>query len=301
MKPLRQRSNPANANKNGPSTKSTTRFGAVNYFHTKHMIAALGLLGATSFWLFAQISTKGWDVSITVIQQSAVVLSLCFILDNMIQCIFPLCKRHRVMAHFSLGLCQHTVYAIAYLISANTFASIWQPVYFGYYMWTNVLLITNPHQFFPMFHLFYSIHHSISFIITGSWILVSTCCPWETYIVRAVVIWLCSDMYLYGLNVYRSLCFSHNGDSSLDKALFLKLKFMVFCLERIQRCIAYVQAFVASKGDFSSLAWTVFWTGLFNDVLDASFQLRSLCRELYSADNIDADDTAANDGQLDRC
>jgi len=240
-------------------------------FLKKTTIPPICLLGTTFFWVFAQIKTKGYLEAANLIKNSAVVLSFCFIFENIIRAIFPSCTKVCVLVHFSLGLCQHVVYAVTYLIKDDLFRDYWQPIYFGYYMWTITLLVARPNVFFGKFYTFYTIHHTFSFIITGSWVLI-TCCPWEPYIYRGVLLWLSSDVYLYGINTYRSL------SPGIDRTDFRSLQMKAFVLERIHRSSAYIQAFILTDGKLSPLAWTVFGTGILNDIVDIYFQLQSICR-----------------------
>lgn len=114
---------------------------------------------------------------------------------------------------------------------------------------------------------------------TGTWALVHG--DWEPYVVRGVVIWLTSDIYVYSINTYRAI-----DPQNVNKDVFQKLQLGAFCLERVQRIAAYVQAFIITKGSLSTVAWVIFGTGMSNDVLDASFQLRSILAKNFSKKNI---------------
>jgi hypothetical protein len=133
-----------------------------------------------------------------------------------------------------------------------------------------ILLATRPNLFFPMFNIFYSIHHCLAFFITGVWALQPN--PiWEGYMVRAAMIWLTSDIYVYSNNIYRAL------DPSRGRTKFFRqLQVRAFCAERIHRCAAYLQALIICKGSTTPFGWVVFGTMISIDLLDITFQLHSI-------------------------
>ena len=69
------------------------------------------------------------------------------------------------------------------------------------------MLLIKQQQLFPMFCVFYTIHHIISFFITGTWINNGPCCAEDdnNFILRTIVIWLSADIWIYSQNIYWSL------------------------------------------------------------------------------------------------
>lgn len=117
-------------------------------------------------------------------------------------------------------------------ISPTLFIDVWTSVFFGFYLWTWMMLLTQRQQLFPMFRVFYIIHHTITFFITGAWIIVN---PWYSeddnyFIYRACVIWLSTDIWNSSLRIsYRSL------RPNTDKTIIRNMKTIAFGLERIHR------------------------------------------------------------------
>lgn len=268
------------SNQTIPQTTSTSS--------SRHLLASACSCSATAFWLFAQAMAtsrdneqnyeeeeyyyQGTTTMTTLIKDSASVMALCFILENAIQILCPACERHYVLVHYTLGLIQLMSYLVSYLIGVDTFNRIWQPIFFGYYMWTNVLLVAKPNVFFPKFCTFYFTHHTMSFFVTGTWALVPG--GWEQFISRGAMLWFTSGTYDYVLSIYRAIYSSQQ----VDMALYRKLRIGVFWLERIHRVAAYVQAFVLTKGflGVSVTGWIVFGTTMVMDILDTYFQVNSL-------------------------
>jgi hypothetical protein len=269
---------------------------------TNRIASSLCIVLATCFWLFTQLfaNKKNWDDagreadendreaartpdlfnSTLLLKEAATVLASCFIIENLIHVSFPHCEKTYVLTHYFVGCIVQIAYFLIYFFAGDeVMIRTWRPIYFGYYMWTNILMMAKPHVFFPKFRLFYSIHHVVSFFITGTWALVQG--DWELYVVRGVVIWLTSDIYVYSINTYRAI-----NVQKVNKNVFQKLQLGAFCLERMHRIAAYVQAFIITKGSLSTIAWVIFGTGMFNDVLDASFQLRSILVKNFSEKNI---------------
>ena len=266
--------------------------------------SSLCIFLATCFWLFAQLfaNKRNWDDtgrdaaengrvaatptstddlfnSTLLLKEAATVLASCFIIENLIHVIFPRCEKKYVLTHYFIGCIVQIAYFLIYVFAGSEVTiRIWRPIYFGYYMWTNIIMMAKPHVFFPAFRLFYTIHHVVSFFITGTWALVDG--DWEPYVVRGVVIWLTSDIYVYSINTYRSI-----DPQKVNKNVFQKLQLGAFCFERVHRIVAYVQAFMITKGNLSTIAWVIFGTGMSNDVLDASFQLRSILAKNFSNKN----------------
>lgn len=218
--------------------------------------------------------------STLLLKEAATVLASCFVIENLIHAILPHCENKYVLTHYFVGCIVQIAYVLIYCFAGDeVMIRTLRPIYFGYYMWTNITMMAKPHVFFPVFRLFYSIHHVVSFFTTGTWALVHG--DWEPYVVRGVVIWLTSDIYVYSINTYRAI-----DPQNVNKDVFQKLQLGAFCLERVQRIAAYVQAFIITKGSLSTVAWVIFGTGMSNDVLDASFQLRSILAKNFSKKNI---------------
>jgi len=221
----------------------------------------------TVYWLFAASTLDGFG---SIVQNAAVALAACFATVEVVSVCFPSLERLYVTMHFGLGLCQNALYIASFAVDISFFQKIWTSAYFGYYLWTMIVIVSRSSEFFRMFRVFYTVHHTISFIITGSWLLVSPCCPQETYLLRGIMIWLSSDIWIYFLNVTRSI------RPDIDVATIRRAQLVIFFIERVHRFSAYIQAFVITKGNLNELDWVVFGTGFFNDMVDAAFQAHSL-------------------------
>ena len=239
---------------------------------TMHLITALCFVTCTTFWLtslFLYHPNAWW-----VIQNALGVLAVCFVAETTVASLAPSLETRLVLMHFSLGLAQNILYIFLFVKSPSLFAEVWTSLFFGYYLFTWIMMLTKKSEFFYMFRVFYTIHHTISFFITGSWIFVSPCCTGDDndFIYRAVVIWLSADIWIYSLNIFRSIW------PKTDKNIIRRMQTVVFGIERIHRSAAYFQPLTVPASSANTLMWVVLGTGLFNDVVDASFQLKSLCK-----------------------
>lgn len=237
-----------------------------------HLITALCFVTCTTFWLaslFLYHPNAWW-----VIQNAFVTLAVCFVAETTVGCLAPSLETRLVLMHFSLGWVQNIVYILLFVMSPSLFAEAWTSLYFGYYLFTWIMMLTKKREFFSMFRLFYTIHHTISFFITGSWIIVSPCCSRDNndFIYRAIVIWLSADIWIYSLNIFRSIW------PKTNKNIIRRMQTVIFGIERIHRSIAYFQPLTVPASNNNTLMWVVLGTGLFNDVVDSSFQLQSLCK-----------------------
>jgi len=237
-----------------------------------HLFTVGCFVVCTFFWLLALVKyhPQPW----LVVQNAFISLTVCFTLDTFVACVAPGLSSRLVTMHFSLGALQNILYIILLNIGTDLFAKVWTSIYFGYYQWTWIMLLTHCREFFPMFRVFYTIHHAISFFITGSWIIIGLCCfaNDNDFIYRAIVIWLSSDLWVYSLNIYRSL------RPETDKDFIRKWQTIVFGIERVHRSVAYLQPLTVPASRYNLLMWVVLSTGLFNDIVDAAFQLHSLCK-----------------------
>lgn len=238
-------------------------------FSKTELAASAAIIVATLFNTMAQVTVDKSN-AMFLFKNSACVLSLCFFIENVLHTFIPSCQKPYVLTHFVLGWIQQLCYLILYFVEFDSFMTYWRPIFFGYYIWTMILLATRPNLFFPIFHIFYSIHHCLAFFITGVWALQPN--PiWEGYMVRAAMIWLTSDIYVYSNNIYRAL------DPSRGKTKFFRqLQIGAFCAERIHRCAAYLQALIICKGTSTPFGWVVFGTMISIDLLDITFQLYSI-------------------------
>lgn len=238
-------------------------------FNKTEQIASAAIIMAILFHTVAQVTVDESN-AMFLFKNSACVLSFGFFIENVLHAFIPSCQKPYVLTHFVLGWIQQLCYLILYFVEFDSFMTYWRPIFFGYYVWTMILLATRPNLFFPMFNIFYSIHHCLAFFITGVWALQPN--PiWEGYMVRAAMIWLTSDIYVYSNNIYRAL------DPSRGKTkLFRQLQIGAFCAERIHRCAAYLQALIICKGTSTPFGWVVFGTMISIDLLDIAFQLKSI-------------------------
>lgn len=238
------------------------------------IISLISFLSCTTFWVGA---ASQLDDFWSTIQNALVALSVCFLAERVVISSWPSLKKPYVTLHFGLGLVQNILYVTTFLADPNIFAKIWTSAYFGYYIWTWTMLVTKVQEFFTLFRIFYTVHHTVSFFITGSWILVGQFCkcPMNLYLIRGIVLWLSSDIWVYLLNFTRSIY------PGMDVQTIRKQQLIVFIIERLQRLAAYIQALVLTQGEMNTLDWVVLGTGFFNDILDASFQARSLSRSFH--------------------
>ena len=230
-------------------------------------LRSLGLILSTAFWIFSLIHSPEVN-AVSTLKNSACILALCFGIEFLVKVTFCKSVSRLTTVHYLLGILQQISFISLYIIGSGIFFKSWPFIYFGYYIWTSLSLITRPEGFFRKFRIFYSIHHTFSFLITGTWLLVRPCCKLNNFLIRGVMLWLSSEIYLYICNLYRSL------NPSLNMKRFRKFQLIAFIAERIQRLSAYIQAFVISSMQLSTFEWVVLGTGIANDILDICFQLK---------------------------
>ena len=151
---------------------------------------------------------------------------------------------------------------------------MWDDVYVGYYAFTIILTITRPETFSQTFKVYYTVHHSLSFLVTGSWALM-TCCEWETYVHRGLMLWLGAGLWSYIHNVYTSI------NPTIGKALFRKLKLVVFAPVQTQKMTSYVRGLIVTGLKPSKLAVVILGTGFVLDFGNAVFVCRSIYRSFF--------------------
>ena len=244
---------------------------------TMHLTTALCFVTSTTFWLVClfRYHPNAWYV----FQNAFAILAVCFVADNTVACLAPSLKRRQVVMHYFLGWVQNLLYILLFVASPSRFEKVWTSLFFGYYLFTWIMMLTQKAEFFFMFRLFYTIHHASAFFITGSWMIVSPCCFLDdnVFIYRAIVIWLSAEIWNDGLNTFRGV------RSKTDKNVLRRMKTVVFVMERIHRSIAYFQPLTVPATQHNTLMWVVLGTGLWNDTLDVSFQLKSLCKHYREA------------------
>ena len=244
---------------------------------TMHLTTALCFVTSTTFWLVClfRYHPNAWYV----FQNAFAILAVCFVADNTAACLAPSLKRRQVVMHYFLGWAQNLLYILLFVASPSRFEKVWTSLFFGYYLFTWIMMLTQKAEFFFMFRLFYTIHHASAFFITGSWMIVSPCCFLDdnVFIYRAIVIWLSAEIWNDGLNTFRGV------RSKTDKNVLRRMKTVVFVMERIHRSIAYFQPLTVPATQHNTLMWVVLGTGLWNDTLDVSFQLKSLCKHYREA------------------
>ena len=176
-----------------------------------------------------------------------------------------------MVSHYVQGLLITATYLVAYAWQPEWFLHNWRAVYFGYYIYEVGVLIVFWERLLSSFRVFYAVHHTVSFVITGLWMLVGG--EWLGYITLGVVIWLTSDVWLYTLSLYRLV-----GRAKPERGVMARWQVYVFVLERAHRAMAYIVPMWLANFSLSPLALVVLGTGLANDVLDASFQWKALRR-----------------------
>jgi len=136
------------------------------------------------------------------------------------------------------------------------------------------MIIVHWRRLFAAFRHFYTIHHTVSFAITGFWMYLDA--EWLDYIILGLFIWLSSDLWVYALSAYRAGPFPKLTPSQLSD-----YRYKIFWVERMHRLLAYVLplGMVYSSGSKPSmLCLVVLGTGLANDVLDATFQWQAIVK-----------------------
>lgn len=247
--------------------------GNQNQRDTLHLTTALCFVTSTTFWLVSlfRYHPNAWYV----FQNAFAILAVCFVIDAIVACLAPSLKRRDVVMHYLLGWVQNLLYIVLFVASPSRFAKVWTSLFFGYYLFTWIMMLTKKDEFFFMYRLFYTIHHTSAFFITGSWMIVSPCCSLDNndFINRGIVLWLSAEIWNDGLNTFRGFW------PNTDKNVLLRMKTVVFVMERIHRTISYFQPLTVPVTRYNTLMWVVLGTGLWNDTLDIIFQLKSLRKQ----------------------
>lgn len=179
-----------------------------------------------------------------------------------------------VFSHFLCGIFVYLGYIYLYVVDHKLFLRSWRSLYFGFYVWDICMIITYWSRLFAAFRHFYTIHHTVSFAITATWMYSGG--EWLYYISLGLVIWLSSDLWVYSLSAYRAGPFS-----KLTRRELSAYRYKIFWVERVHRLLAYVLPLwivFASGSQPSMLCLLVLGTGLANDLLDASFQWKAILK-----------------------
>jgi len=236
-----------------------------------YTISSLCLMSSLVFRLYAQWLSQGIEGLIDLISNATHVLCFCFVLHNVLYSIFPHCENKHVLAHYFIGALHQLCYIFSYLVNEELFLNMWNPIFIGYYMFTIILVITRPNKLPNSFKIYYTIHHSISFLVTGGWALV-TCCPWDTYLLRGLALWLFAGFWSYCLSIHSTI------NPGIPKALFNKLRAIAFVIVQTFKMTAYVQGLIITRFRPSRIALIVLGTGFVIDLCNAMFVLRSIYR-----------------------
>jgi len=224
-----------------------------------------------------------------VLLASAVPFALASIVELCARFLLPGLRQHYVFVHFLVGCFQQVGYFGAYILGDEIFLKVWRPLYFGIYLYTITVLIFRGDECFWNFRVFYVVHHGISFCITGCWQLLDDQ-TWCDALIRGLVLWLTAEIYVYVLNVGRSLQVHYSSTNSRDEdagnrkesrkesRTLAWLQLICFLLERCQRFTAYFSLLVAKDWDVSdsTLTQVVLGTGMANDAVDIWFQWTSI-------------------------
>ncbi len=255
------------------STDTMTKQGKGIQRDTMHLTTALCFVTSTTFWLVClfRYHPNAWYV----FQNAFAILAACYVIDSFVACLAPSLKRRDVVMHYLLGWVQNLLYILLFVASQSRFQKMWTSLFFGYYLFTWIMMLTRKDEFFFMYRVFYTIHHTSAFFVTGSWMIVSPCCLLDNndFINRGIVIWLSAEIWNDGLNTFRGFW------PKTDKNVLLRLKTVVFVMERIHRSFSYFQPLTVPVTRYNTLMWVCLGTGLWNDTLDIFFQLKSLCRQ----------------------
>ncbi len=236
------------------------------------IFATVALLAATTWWLgnLARLEASVSEVA-TILGTAALVAAACLLVHGVVHL---LARRVRlgpplVFSHFLQGSLVFCAYMAALMVEPAVFLDSWRSLYFGYYAYDIAVILIFWRRLFRAFRFFYTVHHVFSLTITGVWMAFGG--PWLDYIILGVAIWLSSDLWTYGLAMYRS-----TWGRGRPRAQIARLRLGVFWLERCHRLMAYVVPWIIADFTLSSFALLVFGTGLANDLLDAGFQWRGI-------------------------
>lgn len=258
-----------------PAPPPTVRRGSTLWPLSQQGVAVVSLSLATLWWLLGLAHSQPAVGGIaSTLSEALLVVLVCFGVRLAVETLIPkkAILSSLVLTHYLQGLLVFVTYVVAFCLEPEWFAKNWQAIYFGYYIYDIATILLYWRKLFSSFRVFYAIHHTVSFGITGLWMLVGG--EWLDYIVLGVVIWLGSDLWLYAMSTYR--CF-HGKRLSANG--IQRLRIVVFWIERVHRLAAYVVPWVIADFQLSNFALLVLGTGLANDVLDVVFQWRSIGRK----------------------
>lgn len=236
------------------------------------VFATVALLAATTWWLgnLVRLEDSVSQVA-TILGPAALVAVACLLVHGVV---LLAARRVRlgsplVFSHFLQGMLIFCAYMGAHAVEPALFLDSWRSLYFGYYAYDIAVILIFWRRLFKSFRFFYTVHHVFSFAITGLWMAFGG--PWLDYIILGVAIWLSSDLWTYGLAMYRSTL-----GRGKPRAQLARLRLGVFWLERGHRLLAYVIPWTIADFKLSTFALLVLGTGLANDLLDAGFQWRGI-------------------------
>ena len=234
--------------------------------------ASLLLLAATCGWIAVLFCTESSAQAWGILRNSALTTFCCCVCHYLASTVAP--RDPLVFSHFVCGMFVYLAYMGLYVVEPELFLRTWRSLYFGFYVWDICMIIVYWRRLFAAFRHFYTIHHIVSFAITGAWLYSGG--EWLDYIILGLVIWLSSDLWVYALSAYRAGPFKKLTHTELSA-----YRYKIFWVERAHRLLAYVLPLwmvFASGSNPSMLCLLVLGTGLANDVLDASFQWKAIIK-----------------------
>jgi len=236
-------------------------------------LSSLFLLTATCGWITVlfcvESGAQAWDI----LSKSFLTMICCCICHHLVS-MATTPRDPLVFSHFLCGILVYLCYIQFYFVKPDFFLQSWRSLYFGFYMWDTCSIILYWNRLFPAFRHFYTVHHTVSFAITGTWAYFGG--QWLDYIILGLAIWLSSDLWVYALSAYRAGPFRKLTHHELSS-----YRYNIFWIERVHRLVAYVLPLwmVFSSGSHPSmLCLLVLGTGLANDVLDATFQWKAILK-----------------------
>mmetsp|Transcript_676 Transcript_676/g.1630 ORF Transcript_676/g.1630 Transcript_676/m.1630 type:complete len:310 (-) Transcript_676:56-985(-) len=208
-----------------------------------------------------------------VLQNSFAALGICFVIDSIVGCVAPAHENRFLVSHYILFPILTTSFAIIYFVSKEWFASMLNSVFFGPYLFDWIGLLTQKDHLSANFRVFLSTHHSMTFVAVSIWAMVAPCCFEDNndYVYRGIVIWF-ANCWGYLLKIYR--VFHPKADQDFTR----RMQVVVFVMERIQNCAAYLQGFTVPVSDLNTFWWVVVGSGLLMDAIDTTFQAKSILK-----------------------
>lgn len=235
--------------------------------------ASLILLAATCGWITVLFCVESGAQAWNILYKSFLTTLCCCICHHLVSMVTTP-RDSLVFSHFLCGSLVYLCYVQFYCSKPDFFLQTWRSLYFGFYIWDICAIILYWNRLFPAFRHFYTVHHTVSFVITGTWAYAGG--EWLDYIILGLVIWLSSDIWVYALSAYRAGPFPKLAQHELSS-----YRYKIFWIERVHRLLAYVLPLwvVFSSGSYPSmLCFLVLGTGLANDALDATFQWKAILK-----------------------